>query len=105
MDLQELVHCYPETVLHSLHDILSLCRFPLSIDHPMMYDGQQQNGIRPGTEAVGAIVAMSIAFASANDPSLLKERTVQFRDMTDAIWKALLPFVATGFRGPCPPSR
>ena len=62
----------------------------------MMYGGQQQNGIRPGTEAVGAIVAMSIAFASANDPSLLKERTVQFRDMTDAIWKALLPFVATG---------
>ena len=56
----------------------------------------QQKGVRPGTEPVGAIVAMTNAFEHANNAMRLQERTVALRTMTDAVWSALLPFIVAG---------
>lgn len=74
----------------------TICRSPNVLQKPLMYGGHQQAGLRPGTEAVGAIVAMSQALEAINETTKLTERTASMRRMSDAVWKTLMPFVVTG---------
>ena len=73
-----------------------VCRAAGFLLHPLFYGGHQQAGVRPGTEPVGAIVAMAEAFEDANNTTKLAERTAHMRRLTSEIWSCLLPYIAAG---------
>lgn len=63
---------------------------------PIMYGGGQQQGLRPGTESVGALVAMADALADAQDAKRLVTRQTLYRTLVCAAWQTVLPFVVSG---------
>jgi cysteine desulfurase len=63
---------------------------------PLMLGGHQQGGLRPGTEAVGALVAAAAALEDACDPTKLTGRLVAYAAMSRLVWATLMPFVVTG---------
>ena len=73
-----------------------ICRTPGVLQSPILFGGEQQGSLRPGTEPVALIVAMTDAFEDANDASKLVKRVPLLQSMTDAIRATLLPFVASG---------
>jgi cysteine desulfurase len=73
-----------------------VCRSTSPLRQPLMFGGNQQGGLRPGTEPVGAILAMASAFQDINDPAKLGKRVPQMRALTDTVWSALMPFIVSG---------
>lgn len=74
---------------------LLFCRTP-GILRPRTYGGAQQGGLRPGTETVGALVAIADALVDATDPVRFAARTEGYRAMADLVWAELMPFVVAG---------
>ena len=60
-----------------------VCRSVTPLHRPLMFGGTQQGGLRPGTESVGAVLAMVAAFVDANDPTNLQQRMAHLRSLTD----------------------
>lgn len=68
------------------------------IASPLMFGGQQNNGLRPGTEDIPSI--MATASALEEQLSWLKENAIHIKEMRDAFLYTLAPldgFVLNGF--------
>ena len=61
---------------------------------PLFYGGHQQGNLRPGTEPVGLAVAMADALEDVVGHA--EERIRSLSAMTQAVWKALAPFIVAG---------
>lgn len=74
------------------------------LTHPLMFGGHQQNGLRPGTEPVGAAVAAAAALHAA----VASDARPLYLQLSSTVWSALLPFVLMGAvlpTGPGPTQR
>lgn len=74
---------------------LLFCRTP-GVLQPRTYGGSQQNGLRPGTEAVALLIHTATALTDATDPVKLARRVAHYRELTALVWDTLLPSIVSG---------
>ena len=60
--------------------------------------------MRPGTEPVGLVVAMTEALEDASNPRRLAPRRAQYDAMARLVWDALLPYIVAGVVLPTGPA-
>lgn len=81
---------------------------PHGVLRPLLFGGEQQHGMRPGTEAVGAAVATARAMKYITNARDLPGRLEQYTAWTSVVWNALTPFILQGIvlpTGPPPGER
>lgn len=71
---------------------------------PVLCGGHQQQGLRPGTEAVGEALALASALEDAANPAKLGERQALYHRLARAVWETLLPHVVSGLVLPTGPA-
>lgn len=74
---------------------LLFCRTP-GVLQPRTYGGSQQDGLRPGTEAVASLIHTASALADATDPVKFLRRMAHYQALTALVWDALLPAIVSG---------
>ena len=94
---------------HKFHGPIGIGMLILRSQHwitrPIVLGGDQQGGLRAGTESTGAALAAAAALQDATEPSRLEGRVGLYRSMATAVWEALLPFVCAGVVLPIRPLR
>ena len=99
IDVEELGIDFLTISAHKFHGPVGVgllyVREPRSMQ-ALMFGGQQQQGIRPGTESVALVVALSNAFLFANHRKRISEWNQLYNFISYKIWEMMKPFVLSG---------
>lgn len=76
------------------------CRQPAQL-RPLFFGGQQQGGVRPGTESVSLACALADALVDAHKFS--ERRIQELNVLTGMLWNALAPYIVSGLVLPTGP--